>query len=52
MFPSVYLYYGTCRMQPTDTKSGEITFCVTNVSRNGYTYDKTANVRNCAKVDH
>ncbi|MCJ7741929.1 MAG: family 16 glycosylhydrolase [Methanoregula sp.] len=33
-------------------KSGEITFCVNNVSRNGYTYDKTANVRNCAKVDH
>lgn len=33
-------------------KSGEITFCVNNVSRNGYTYDKTANVRNCAKVEH
>jgi|GEM_PF-551984 len=32
-------------------KSGEITFCVTNISRNGYTYDKFANIRNCAKVE-
>jgi len=33
-------------------KSGEIIFCAINVSRNGYTYDKTANARNCAKVEH
>jgi beta-glucanase (GH16 family) len=33
-------------------RSGEITFCVTNISRSGYTYDKFANIRNCAKVEH
>ncbi len=31
-------------------KSGERTFCVTSITRVGYTYDKEANVRNCAKV--
>jgi beta-glucanase (GH16 family) len=33
-------------------KSGEITFCVTSISRSGYSYDKSANLRNCAKVEH
>jgi beta-glucanase (GH16 family) len=32
-------------------KSGEITFCVTSISRSGYRYDKSANLRNCAKVE-
>jgi beta-glucanase (GH16 family) len=32
-------------------KSGEITFCVTGISRTGYSYDKSSNLRNCAKVD-
>lgn len=32
------------------TRSGEVTFCVTNVTRAGFTYDKSANVRNCAKA--
>ena len=35
---------------PTD-KSGEITFCVTAVSRSGYSYDKLDNIANCAKVE-
>lgn len=33
-------------------KFGEITFCVTSISRSGYTYDKSSNVRNCAKVEN
>jgi beta-glucanase (GH16 family) len=32
-------------------KSGEITYCVTSLSRPGYTYDKFSNLRNCAKVE-
>lgn len=34
----------------SSTRRGEVTFCVTNVTRAGFTYDKAANVRNCAKV--
>jgi beta-glucanase (GH16 family) len=35
---------------PTE-RQGEITFCVTSVTAPGYTYDKSANERNCAKVE-
>ena len=33
-------------------KKGEITFCVTSVSRSGYIYSKSDNIRNCAKIEH
>ena len=39
----------TLRSEAT-AKRGDLTFCVTNVTRVGYTYDKSANVRNCAKA--
>jgi beta-glucanase (GH16 family) len=32
-------------------RSGEITFCVTRVMRNGFTYDRLDNIANCAKVE-
>jgi beta-mannanase len=32
-------------------KTGEITFCVTNMSGQNSTYDKSANLRNCAKLE-
>jgi beta-glucanase (GH16 family) len=32
-------------------KSGEITFCVTNVNRSGFSYDKLDNAANCAKTE-
>jgi beta-glucanase (GH16 family) len=32
-------------------KSGEITFCVTNVNRSGFSYDKLDNIANCAKTE-
>ncbi|MGB7538928.1 MAG: family 16 glycosylhydrolase [Anaerolineales bacterium] len=32
--------------------SGEETFCVTGVNHDRYTYDKTANARNCGTVKH
>jgi beta-glucanase (GH16 family) len=35
---------------PTE-REGEITYCVTSVTAAGYTYDKSANERNCAKVE-
>lgn len=31
-------------------RSGEITFCVTNLSGPSVTYDKSSNIRNCAKL--
>jgi beta-glucanase (GH16 family) len=34
---------------PTE-REGEITYCVTSVIAPGFTYDKSANERNCAKV--
>jgi beta-glucanase (GH16 family) len=34
------------------TRSGEETFCITGVNHDRYTYDKTANARNCGKVQH
>jgi beta-glucanase (GH16 family) len=34
---------------PTE-KQGEVTFCVTSVTGQNYSYDKSANVRNCAKI--
>jgi beta-glucanase (GH16 family) len=33
-------------------RQGEVTFCVISAAHNRYTYDKTANERNCAKVEH
>jgi beta-glucanase (GH16 family) len=35
---------------PTE-RQGELTYCVTGVTAAGYTYDKAANERNCAKVE-
>lgn len=32
------------------TRSGEVTFCVTSATRPGFSYDKSANARNCAKA--
>lgn len=32
-------------------KSGEVTFCVTNLTGQNSSYDKSANVRNCAKLE-
>lgn len=32
-------------------RSGEITFCVTGVSHNNFSYDKSANIQNCAKTE-
>ena len=31
-------------------RRGEVTFCVTDVTRAGFTYDKEANARNCDKI--
>jgi beta-glucanase (GH16 family) len=35
---------------PTE-RQGEITFCVNSATAPGYTYDKSANERNCAKIE-
>jgi beta-glucanase (GH16 family) len=35
---------------PTE-RQGEITFCVNSATAAGYTYDKSANLRNCAKAE-
>lgn len=40
----------TLRSEPS-ARRGEVTFCVTSVTRQGYTYDKAANARNCGKVE-
>lgn len=34
------------------SRSGEETFCVSNVAHGLYTYDKSANARNCGSVTH
>ncbi|MBN2388466.1 MAG: family 16 glycosylhydrolase [Anaerolineales bacterium] len=44
---------GTVRLasDPSE-RQGEVTFCVTNVTRANMTYDKSANERNCDLVEH
>ena len=32
-------------------KTGEVTFCVTSMSGQNSSYDKSANIRNCAKLE-
>ncbi|HAE59913.1 MAG TPA: hypothetical protein DCG54_10520, partial [Anaerolineae bacterium] len=32
-------------------KMGEVTFCVTSMSGQNSSYDKSANIRNCAKLE-
>ena len=39
----------TLRSDPTE-RQGEVTFCVNNIIRPGFTYDREANVRNCDKI--
>jgi beta-glucanase (GH16 family) len=44
---------GTIRLASKPTsQTGEITFCVTNITHARYTYDKTANQSSCGKVTH
>lgn len=44
---------GTVRMASNPSeRRGEVTFCVTGVSHSSHRYDKSANERNCAKVEH
>ena len=39
----------TLRSESSERR-GEVTFCVTNITRPGFTYDKTANTRTCDKI--
>ncbi|MBN2083784.1 MAG: glycoside hydrolase family 16 protein [Anaerolineales bacterium] len=32
-------------------RSGDVTFCVTGISHGGYTYDESANIRTCGKLE-
>jgi beta-glucanase (GH16 family) len=41
---------GTVNLLSAETeRTGEVTFCVTSLSRSGYQYDKSANLRSCGK---